>query len=61
VLTGKILMRAKLTPALVKTPLATPAIKEEMDLARDKGRDRIFVWDTGLEGFGLMVTTFARP
>jgi hypothetical protein len=30
-------------------------VKEEMDQAKEKGRDRIFVWHTALEGFGLML------
>jgi hypothetical protein len=48
-------MRSKLTPALVQSPSAIPAVKEEMDRAKERGRDRIFVWDTALEGFGLML------
>jgi hypothetical protein len=47
-------MQAKLTPALVKTPVATAALKQEMDRAKQKGRNRIFVSDTALEGCGPM-------
>src|SRR5215831_16128744 len=50
-------MRKKLTPALVKTPLADPDVKAEFDKA---GRDRIFIWDEAIEGFGLMVMTATR-
>jgi hypothetical protein len=45
-------MRAKLTPALVKAPLATSAVKEEMDRAGEKGRDRVFVWTRRLRVSG---------
>ena len=37
-------MRAKLTPAFVKSAATEP------------DRDRSIYWDTAMEGFGLMVT-----
>jgi integrase len=50
-------MRKKLTPALVKDPLADREVRADFDRAVAEGIDRIIVFDEAMPKFGLVIST----